>query len=76
MRYGIMFAVKSPTLGRKVTVMDFKKARTITFTVNEINENEMEEDLKEFMKENIEKLNNGYWDYSGKHTKGHKSLNE
>lgn len=66
MRYDIMFAVKSPTLGRKVTVMDFKKARTITFTVNEINRNEMEEDLKGFMAENLEKLSSGYCDYSGK----------
>jgi Holliday junction resolvase len=66
MRYGIMFAVKSPTQGRKVTVMDFKKERMITFTVDEIDGDEMEEDLKEFMKNHLEKLSTGYWDYSGK----------
>jgi hypothetical protein len=66
MRYDFMFAVKNPTLGRKVTVMDFQKARTITFTVNEINGDEMEEDLKVFMRDKLEKLNSGYWDYSGK----------
>jgi hypothetical protein len=69
MRYDIMFAVKSPTHGRKVTVMDFKKARTITFTVNEINGDEMEKDLKEYMCEQLEKLNSGYWDYTGTHKK-------
>jgi hypothetical protein len=66
MRYDIMFAVKNPTQGRKVIVMDFQKARTITFTVNEINGDEMEEDLKVFMRDKLEKLNSGYWDYSGK----------
>jgi hypothetical protein len=65
MRYGIMFAVKSPTQGRKVTVMDFKEARMITFTVDEIDGDEMEDDLKEYMRGQLEKLGSGYWDYSG-----------
>jgi hypothetical protein len=65
MRYDIMFAVKNH--GRKITVMDFKKARMISFTEDEIEGDEMEDDLKEFMKQNIEKVNTGYWDYSGKH---------
>lgn len=69
MRYGIMFTVKGKTESRKVTVMDFKKARTITFTVDEIEGEEMEDDLKEYMSRQLEKVNSGYWDYSGKHKK-------
>jgi hypothetical protein len=72
-----MFTVKSATSSlRKVTVMDFKKARQITFTVDEIEGDEMEDDLKEFMRGQLEKVESGYWDYTGKHTKGHKALNE
>lgn len=77
MRYEIMFTVKSTrNPNRKVTVMDFKKARQITFTVDEIEGIEMEDDLKEFMREQLEKVETGYWDYTGKHTKSHKSLTE
>lgn len=66
MRYDIMFTVKSPTNGRKITVMDFQKARMITFLVEEITGDEMEEDLKEFMRSKLHKVNTGYWDYTGK----------
>jgi malate synthase len=77
MRYGIMFTVKSPTSSnRKITVMDFQKARQITFTVNETESEEMEEDLKEFIRGHLEKVETGYWDYTGSHTKSHKSFNE
>jgi hypothetical protein len=65
MRYGIMFTVKGKTESRKVTVMDLKKARTITFTVDEIEGEEMEDDLKEYMSGQLEKVNSGYWDYTG-----------
>jgi hypothetical protein len=65
-RYGILFAVKSKTSSmRKITVMDLKLGRQITFTVDEIEGEEMEEDLKLFMRGNLEKLNSGYWDYTG-----------
>jgi hypothetical protein len=67
MRYGIMFTVKGKTESRKVTVMDFKKARMITFFLEEIEGDEMEEDLKEYMRGQLEKVNTGYWDYTGKH---------
>jgi hypothetical protein len=70
LRYGIMFSVKSKTTSRKVTVMDFKKARMITFFVEEIDSDEMEDDLKDFMKGNIEKLSTGYWDYTGSQKNG------
>jgi hypothetical protein len=69
MRFGIMFTVKGKTESRKVTVMDFKKGRQITFTVDEIEEDEMEDDLKEFMQGQLEKVNSGYWDYTGTHKK-------
>jgi hypothetical protein len=66
LRYDIMFTVKS--FGdRKVTVMDFKKARMITFTLSELEGNEMEDDLKEFTRTMLEKINTGYYDYTGKH---------
>ncbi|WP_416731381.1 hypothetical protein [Fictibacillus sp. JL2B1089] len=69
-RYGILFAVKSNTSSnRKVTVMDLKLGRQITFTVDEIEGLEMEEDLKVFMRKNLEKLDSGYWDYTGTHKK-------
>jgi hypothetical protein len=68
MRYGIMFTVKSPTnLYRKVTVMDFKRARQITFTTDEIEGDEMEDDLKEYMRDQLEKVKTGYWDYKSSH---------
>jgi hypothetical protein len=67
MRYGIMFTVKGKTQSRKVTVMDFKMARMLTFTVEEIKGDEIEDDLKEFMRGQLEKVRTGYWDYSGKH---------
>jgi hypothetical protein len=42
-----MFTVMSTTNpNRKVTVMDFEMARMITFNVEEINGDELEENLK------------------------------
>jgi hypothetical protein len=69
MRYGIMFTVKGKTDSRKVTVMDFKKARTITFNVEEIEGNEMEDDLKDYMRGQLDKVESGYWDYTGTYKK-------
>jgi copper homeostasis protein CutC len=60
MRYGVMFTVKGKTEIRKVTIMDFIKARTITFFVEEIEGDEMEDDLKEYMRVHLEKVNTGY----------------
>jgi malate synthase len=71
-----MFTVKSPNLYRKITVMDFEIARMITFNVEEINGDEMEDDLKEFMCGQLEKVNTGYWDYTGSYTKGNRFFNE
>jgi hypothetical protein len=72
-----MFTVKSPTnSNRKISVMDFKMGRVISFTVDEIDGDEMEDDLKEYMRSQLEKVETGYWDYTGKHTKGHKGFNE
>ncbi|WP_269446798.1 hypothetical protein [Fictibacillus phosphorivorans] len=41
----------------------------ITFTVDEIEGDEMEDDLKEFMRDQLEKVESGYWDYTGAHNK-------
>jgi hypothetical protein len=68
-RYGIMFTVKNPTEERKVSVMDFHKGRIMTFHLSEIEGDEMEDDLKEFMAKNIDKVQTGYWDYTGQHKK-------
>ena len=64
-----MFTVKSPTnLYRKVTVMDFKRARQITFTIDEVEGDEMEDDyLKEYMRDQLEKVTTGYLDYKSSH---------
>jgi hypothetical protein len=72
MRYDIMFTVKNHG-DRKITVMDFKKARMITFTLSEIEGNEMEDDLKEFTYTMLEKINTGYYDYTGKHDQNKKT---
>ncbi|MFC0235481.1 hypothetical protein [Fictibacillus phosphorivorans] len=61
--------MKNPTQDRKVTVMDFIKARMITFAMNEVNGEEMEDDLKQYIKTQTDKINTGYWDYSGKNNK-------
>ncbi|MFD1357352.1 hypothetical protein ACFQ4X_05515 [Fictibacillus halophilus] len=67
MRYSIMFTRKSPTEGRKVSVMDFVLGRIITFEVSEIYGDEMEQDLKDYINTQTKKINTGYWDYTGKH---------
>jgi hypothetical protein len=61
MRYGIMFTVKGKMESMKVSVRVFKKGRVITFFVEEIEGDEMEDDLKEFMRKQLEKINTGYW---------------
>lgn len=72
-----MFTVKSPTnVNRKVTVLDYKKARQITFTIDEIEGDEMEDDLKEYMRDQLIKVKMGYWDYTGMHTKRYRSLDQ
>ncbi|WP_416729188.1 hypothetical protein [Fictibacillus sp. JL2B1089] len=53
--------------------MDFRLGRTITFAQDEIHGDEMEDDLKDFMRDQLAKVETGYWDYTGKHTKGHKA---
>jgi hypothetical protein len=66
-RYGVMYTQKGMQ-GRKVTVMDFKMARMITFTLDETHE--LENDLQEFTQQHLQKIESGYWDYTGKHKKG------
>jgi malate synthase len=36
----------------------------------------MEDDLKEYMRDQLKKIETGYWDYTCSHTKGHRSLNQ
>ncbi len=70
-RYGVLFAVKSGS-NRKLTVMDLKMGRQITFTLDEIESEEMEDDLKQFIIEQMDKINSGYYDY----TETHKTQNK
>jgi hypothetical protein len=69
MRYDIMFAVKNHGL-KKVTVMDFKKARMITLEFPaELDSDEVDEELREVLLKNINKINSGYFDYTGTNKK-------
>lgn len=49
--------------GREVQVMDFKEGRMIRFTLDELEKNELPEEMKKLIKDNIEKINEGRWDY-------------
>lgn len=67
MRYDIMFAVKRHGV-RKVTLMDFSNARMVTLEIpTELNHEEVDEDLREVITKNTEKINSGYFDYTGSH---------
>jgi hypothetical protein len=68
MRYDIMFAVKNH--GRKITVMDFHKARMITLEIpDELSSEEVDDELKDVLLMNMDKINSGYYDYTGQNKK-------
>jgi hypothetical protein len=69
MRYDIMFAVKNHGL-RKITVMDFHKARMITLELpKELHSEEIDDEVREVITKNLDKINSGYFDYTGTHNK-------
>jgi hypothetical protein len=69
MRYDIMFAVKNHGV-RKVTVMDFHKARMVTLEFPaELESEEVDDELREVLQMNMERIDSGYYDYSGTHNK-------
>jgi hypothetical protein len=48
---------------RKVTVFDFKRGRTIEFTIDEIEKDKLDCNLKEYIITIKPKIDTGYWDY-------------
>jgi hypothetical protein len=74
MRYDIMFVAKNIHGERKITVMDFKGARMITFLLEELNGDDMDQELKDFTLKHLDKIAQGYFDYTAKHTNAHKKL--
>lgn len=64
-----MFAVKNHGL-RKVTLMDFQKARMVTLEYpTEMQSEEVDDELREVIMKNLDKINSGYYDYTGTHKK-------
>jgi hypothetical protein len=64
-----MFAVKNHGV-RKVTLMDFSKARMVTLEIpTELESEEVDDELRKVLLENMEKINSGYYDYTGTHKK-------
>lgn len=69
MRYDIMFAVKNHGV-RKISVMDFHKARMVTIEYpTEMQSEEVDDELREVLLKSSEKINSGYYDYTGTHKK-------
>jgi hypothetical protein len=66
-RYYVYSKESYEYLYRKVTVMAFKRAMQITFTIDEVEGDEMEDDLKEYMRDQLEKIATEYWDYKSSH---------
>ncbi len=67
MEYDIMFAVKNNGV-RKVTLMQFSKARMVTIEIpTELESEEIDKELKDVILKNMEKINSGYYDYTGTH---------
>jgi hypothetical protein len=63
-RYGILYTQRL-RVGRKLVCIDMKFGRIISFHQDEINGEEIEDGLRDFVMSNLERLNTGYWDYSG-----------
>ena len=63
-RYGILYSRKLQS-ERVLVCIDMKLGRFITFAEHELESEEMEEGLKTFVMGNKDKINSGYFDYSG-----------
>jgi hypothetical protein len=64
-RYGVLYTQKLGIGRRKLVCMDLKLGRILHFYQEELEGNEIEDDLKEFISDNLNRLNEGYWDYTG-----------
>lgn len=47
-----------------VRVMDFRNGRIIDFTLDELEKDELDGELKQYIKENLESIHSGKWNYS------------
>lgn len=63
-RFGILYTQRL-RIGRKLVCMDLKLGRILYFDQDELDSDEIEDELKEFVRSNMERLNSGYWDYTG-----------
>lgn len=52
-----------------VQVMDFYEGRLITFTLNELEGDELPRELKEYIVVNLDKIKEGRWHYTGRYYK-------
>jgi hypothetical protein len=62
MRYKILYT-KNHGPQMKISVIDFKKGQIITFTVAEFDE--LEDDLKEYIRNISKEIKSGYYNYTG-----------
>ncbi|MFY4776740.1 hypothetical protein [Metabacillus sp. RGM 3146] len=44
--------------------MDFRNGRIIDFTLDELEKDELDGELKQYIKENLESIHSGKWNYS------------
>ncbi|GGB68938.1 hypothetical protein [Fictibacillus barbaricus] len=65
MHYEIMLVTKNSDQQRKITVMDLRANKTITFLLNELDKSDLDEDLKNFIDLHINKIKRGDFDYFG-----------
>lgn len=63
MRYKIMYTQLKASQ-RYINVMDFQEGQTITFSMDELDKDELPADLKDFIRDNLERIQKGYWDYT------------
>lgn len=63
-RFGILYTQRL-RVGRKLVCMDLKLGRILYFNQDELDSDEIEDELRDFVMSNMERLNSGYWDYTG-----------
>lgn len=49
---------------RKVVIFDFKRGMTIELTIDELEKDEIDLKLKEYIIKMKDKIDTGYWDYT------------
>jgi hypothetical protein len=71
--YGIMLTRKVTdvhgVLQTEVQVMDFAQGGIWRFTLDALESDELPDDLKEYIRANLEKIRNGRWNYTGQYRK-------